>query len=203
MLIHTQGGLGVFNPEPAGGIVFDLSPTGLRLSAEGIAKTLAPKSVDVYEPGRLDPKIPIEQVMATLVTLRDEGLFDNIGLSEVSAKTLAKAAAIAPIATVEIEVSPMAWEEETRKVLALAAQDDVKAAVLAYSPMGRGALSGKTYEEIPVHVREMFPRFHKENWEENKKMVEKMAVMAEKKGVSIGQLCLAWVQATCEPKDVS
>ena len=134
--------------------------------------------------------------MSTLVTLQKEGLFENIGLSEISGATLRKACAIAPVVSVETEISAMAWEEQTKTILAAA--EETKTAILAYSPMGRGALSGKTFEEIPEHVRQIFPRFSRENWEHNKLLGDKMKALADKKGVSIGQLSLAWVKGTCE-----
>ncbi|ORX39608.1 aldo/keto reductase [Kockovaella imperatae] len=192
--VVVKGGLGIFNPGSDGHISPDSSPEGLRRSAEGIAKKLHPKKVDVLGPGRLDGNHSVEEVIKTLVELQKEGLFLYIGLSEVSSSTLRKASAISQIVTVETEVSPLAWEEETRKVFAVA--EETRTVILAYSPLGRGALSGKSYEEIPKHVRDLFPRFHEENWEENKKIGEKIKALAEKKGVSVGQLTLAWVSST-------
>ena len=173
------------------------SPDALRRSAEGIAKVLHPKKVDVFELGRIDKRVPIEEAMKTLLELRKEGLFNHIGLSECAASTLKRAAAVAPITTVEIEISPMTWEEEAKKVLEVAGDPSVDAAVLAYSPMARGALSGKTYDDLNPLIKKMFPRFSAENWEQNKKLQERMRALAEKKGVTIGQLSLAWVMSTC------
>ncbi|ORX35307.1 NADP-dependent oxidoreductase domain-containing protein [Kockovaella imperatae] len=196
-LVVVKGGMGGFkaNAGPPS-MQPDSSSEALRLSVEGNAKALSPKRMDVFELGRIDKSVPIEEAMKTLVKLRDEGWFDYIGLSECSAATLERAVTVSPILTVEIEISPMAWEEETRKVLAVAEKPGVNAAILAYSPMGRGAFVGISYEDIPAIVKKMFPRFQEENWANNKKLQDKLKVLAEQCGVPINQLALAWVLST-------
>ena len=73
------------------------------------------KKIDLFQPARLDPKVPVEDAMRTLLDLQKEGKFDHIGISECSEASLRRAAAVAKIAMIEIEISPIAYEEETRK----------------------------------------------------------------------------------------
>jgi pyridoxine 4-dehydrogenase len=114
--------------------------------------------LDLFESARIDQKIPIESIMETLKTLVSEGKFDHIGMSECSAATLRRAAKVATIAAVEIEISPLSYEEETKKgataVLlgrfpdidvrpVIAAAKELGIAVVGYSPVARGILSLK------------------------------------------------------------
>jgi pyridoxine 4-dehydrogenase len=116
------------------------------------------KKLDLFESARIDQEVPIESAMETLKTLVSEGKFDHIGISECSAATLRRAAKVATIAAVEIEISPLSYEEETKKgatavVLRLfpdfddlpviAAAKELGIAVVGYSPVARGILSLK------------------------------------------------------------
>jgi len=93
-----------------------ISIAGLRRSIDTInAKLENRKRVDIFESARVDPKISIEESMKNMKILIDEGKFDHVGLSECSAETIRRANAIVPVASVEIEVSPFSYEEETRK----------------------------------------------------------------------------------------
>ena len=89
------------------------------------------KRLDLFECARVDPNYAVEDIVRTLVALKDEGLFDHIGMSECSAETLRRANAVHPIAAVEIEVNPWSIEPETKKVLATA--EELGIAVVAYS----------------------------------------------------------------------
>ncbi|KAI0818942.1 aldo/keto reductase [Irpex lacteus] len=159
------------------------------------------KHIDLFETARVDTSRPIEEVIRNMKTLVDRGLFDHIGLSEVSAETLRRANAVHPISVVEIEVSPWAIEEETKKVLAAAAELGVS--VAAYSPLGRGFLTGKykSVDDFPEgDIRHNFPRFkNPEFFAHNMKLVDKLKAVAEKKGITPGQLTLAWV-ASLHPR---
>lgn len=128
--------------------------------------------------------------MAQLVK---EGKFDHIGLSEVSAASIRRAAKIHPIATVEIEYSLWATEPKTNGVLETAKELGI--VIIAYSPLGRGMLAGKfkTREDIPAPVRDRWPRFSKENFEHNIKFLHKLEEIAEQKGVTTAQLAIKWV----------
>lgn len=108
------------------------SPENLRRSVTNVNRVLrGKKKVDLFECSRVDHNYPIEETIRNLKVLRDEGLFDHIGMSECSAETLRRANAVHPIAAVEIEVNPWSMEPETRKVIATAQELDI--AVCAYS----------------------------------------------------------------------
>ncbi|CAL1704362.1 unnamed protein product [Somion occarium] len=173
----------------------DNSPENLRRSVNAVNAALrGKKRVDLFESARVDPKIPIEDVMTTMKSLVAEGLFDHIGISECSAETLRRAAAVAPIAAAEIEVSPWSYEEETKKVLVTAQELDI--AVIAYSPLGRGYLTGtiKSPEDIPEgDMRRNFTRFREEYFMVNYAIVEALKAISEKKKITSAQLCIAWV----------
>ncbi|KAF7297877.1 Aldo-ket-red domain-containing protein [Mycena chlorophos] len=175
----------------------DSSPEFLRSSADNCQRALGPrKKVDVYEPARVDKRFSIEDTMKVLVELKNEGKFDHIGLSECSAETLRRANAVHPVTTVEIEVSAFSYEEETAKVIAAAAE--LGSTVLAYSPLGRGLLTGTvaSVSEFPEgDMRHRFSRYKDENMKHNLMIVDELKTFAQTKGITVGQLCIAWVAA--------
>lgn len=136
---------------------------------------------------------PVEKSTETLAQLVKEGKFDHIGLSEVSAGTIRRAHKIHPIATVEIEYSFMSTEAKTNGVLDTAKQLGI--AIIAYSPLGRAILSGKwkTKEDVPPMLRQRFPRYSDENFENNMKFVHFLDEMAKRKGVTAAQIAIKWV----------
>jgi len=167
----------------------------IRRSVDTInAKLRGTKRLDVFENGRVDPDRPIEETMKILKKLVQEGKFDHVGISECSAETLRRANAVHPIASVEIEVSPFCYEEEGRKVVATAAE--LKIPILAYSPQGAGFLTGKirSVDDIPQgDMRRYFDRFQPENFHHNLQLADRLKELAAKKGVTVGQLSIAWV----------
>ena len=136
---------------------------------------------------------PVEKSTETLAQLVKEGKFDHIGLSEVSAETIRRAHKIHPIATVEIEYSFMSTEAKTNGVLDTAKELGI--AIIAYSPLGRGILSGKwkTKDDVPPMLRQRFPRYSDENFENNMKFVHFLEEMAKRKGVTAAQIAIKWV----------
>jgi len=124
-----------------------------------------------------------------------EGKFNHIGLSEVSAATIRRAAKVHPIATVEIEYSLWATEAKTNGVLDTAKELGI--AIIAYSPLGRGILAGnwKTPEDVPDWLRERFPRYTDENFATNVKFVYFLEDLAQRKGCTPAQLAIRWVMA--------
>jgi len=187
--LSVKGGLVENGFEP------DLSPENIRRSVDRINEHLrGTKKLDLFEPARMDPKVPIEDVMKTLAALVKEEKFTYIGLSECSADTLKRAVKVHPVAAVEIEVSPWSYEEETKNVIAAAKQLGVS--VVAYAPLGRGFLTGqiKSRADIPEgDMRLQFTRFSEENIKKNLKIVDELKAIAEKKKITAAQLSLAWV----------
>ncbi|CDO72841.1 hypothetical protein BN946_scf185002.g26 [Trametes cinnabarina] len=173
----------------------DSSPENLRRSADKINAVLrGTKRVDLFECARVAKNVPIEDAIRTLAQLKKEGKFDHIGMSECSAATLKRANAVHPIAAVEIEVSLWSYEEETKKVIETAKELGI--AVIAYSPLGRGFLTGaiKSPDDLPPQdMRRHFSRFQGENFKHNLAIVEAVKAIAAKKGVTPAQLCIAWV----------
>ncbi|TFK89520.1 aldo/keto reductase [Polyporus arcularius HHB13444] len=176
-------------------MVFDSSPENLRRSVDTINAALCgTKRVDLYETARVDPNVPVEEAVKTLVQLKNEGKFDHIGMSECRAETLRRANAVHPIAAVEIEVSLWAYEEETKKVIATARELGIP--VIAYSPLGKGLSTDtfKTRDELPEgDFRLRLAQFQEENLKANLAITEALKGVAARKGITPAQLSIAWV----------
>lgn len=173
----------------------DGSQDGLRKSVDKINEKLGgKKKMDLFQMARVDKKIEIEEVMKTLKSLISEGKFNHIGLSEVSAKTIERAHKIHPISAVEIEYSP--WSLDIEKNGVLETCERLQIPIIAYSPLGRGMLTGtiKSPADIPKgDLRHDLDRFKPENFSQNLKIVEELKTIAEKKSCSTTQLCLSWI----------
>ncbi|VDC06825.1 unnamed protein product [Peniophora sp. CBMAI 1063] len=178
-------------------VVPDPSPEGIRTSVELCVKALrGTKKIDIFENARVSRETPLATQYETFKALIEEGLIGYIGLSECSAATVREVNEIVPVAAVEIEVSPWSYEEETKKVIATCAELGI--AVVAYSPLGRGFLTGELPKLEEGDMRNRFSRFQGDNLNNNYKLVEALKKFAEKKGITAAQLCLAWVQSLGE-----
>ncbi|EPT04693.1 hypothetical protein FOMPIDRAFT_1113169 [Fomitopsis schrenkii] len=173
----------------------DSSPENLRRSVDNINAVLrGTKRLDLFECARVDQNVPIEEAIKTLAGLIKEGKFDHIGMSECRAETLRRAHAVHPIAAVEIEVSPWSYEEEVKKVIATS--QELGIAVVAYSPLGHGFLTGaiKSINDLPKDdSRRHLTRFGEDYIKHNLTLVEELKAIAAKKGCTPGQLSIAWV----------
>ncbi|KAG1827020.1 NADP-dependent oxidoreductase domain-containing protein [Suillus subaureus] len=178
-----------------GTLVPDGSPANLRRSVELINEKLrGTKRLDLFQSARVDPNIPLEESIRALVELKNEGKLDHIGMSECSADTLRRGNAVHSIAAVEIEVSPWEYGEEARKVIATA--EELGVAVIAYSPLGHGFLTGqiKRLEDIPEgDFRRSMPRFQEDNFKHNFAIVDALTAIARSKNITSAQLSIAWV----------
>ncbi|KLO19313.1 Aldo/keto reductase [Schizopora paradoxa] len=151
---------------------------------------------DLYYQHRVDPKVSLEETFGTLEQLRKEGKFKYIGMSEPSAETLRKATKIAKIDALQIEYSPWTPDIETNGLLDACRELNIP--IIAYSPLGRGFLTGryKSFEELdPSDRRRQHPRFSKEHFDSNMQIVDKLSAIASKRNVTPAQLALAWVAA--------
>jgi aryl-alcohol dehydrogenase-like predicted oxidoreductase len=171
-------------------------PEYIRKSIEGSLTRLRVDHVDLYQYHRIDPNVPIEDSVGAMAELVREGKVRFIGLSEVSAATLQRAHAVHPISSVQSEYS--LWSREPEQDGVLAACEQLKVGFLAYSPLGRGFLTGQIqrFEDLAADdYRRGSPRFQAENFAKNLQLVAKVRELATKKGCSASQLGLAWVLA--------
>jgi aryl-alcohol dehydrogenase-like predicted oxidoreductase len=143
----------------------------------------------------VDPKTPIEESVGAMARLRDEGKIRFIGLSEAGPETLERAAKTAPIAALQTEYS--LWSRDPEDEI-LPTLRELGIGFVPYSPLGRGFLTGRfrSREDLPEDdFRRQSPRFQGENFERNLELVSRVEEIAAEKGVTAGQLALAWVLA--------
>ena len=173
----------------------DGSPAYVKSSCEGSLKRLGVDHVDLYQLHRVDPKTPIEDTVGALAELVKQGKTRYIGLSEASAETLRRANAVHPIASVQTEYS--LWTRDPEESV-LAVCRELGIGFLAYSPLGRGFLTGqiKSPDDFAADdFRRHSPRFQGDNFQRNLALVAQVETLAKQKGCTPSQLALAWVLA--------
>ncbi len=175
----------------------DGSPAGVKKSVENSVRLVGGKGrIDQFEPARKDPTVDIETTIAALKEQVDAGNIGGITLSEVSAATLRRAAKVAKIEAVEVELSLWCTEPFENGLAAACAELDVP--ILAYSPLGKGILTGqiKSHADIPADdFRAMIPRFQPDVFDINLRMVAEVEKLAAKKGCTPGQVAIGWLLA--------
>ncbi|KAJ3102680.1 hypothetical protein HDU97_000377 [Phlyctochytrium planicorne] len=170
------------------------TPEYVKEACNASLKRLGVDYIDLYYQHRVDRNTPIEDTVRAMAELVKEGKVKYLGLSEASATTIRKAHAIHPITAVQVEYSPWTTDIENNGVLDICKELGI--AVVAYSPLGRGFLTGeiKSVEDFaPNDFRRFNPRFTGENFQKNLAIVDSLKDIAAKKGVSVSQLTLAWV----------
>lgn len=170
-------------------------PDYIRRSVEGSLQRLGVETIDLYYQHRVDPTVPIEEVVGTLADLIKEGKIRHIGLSEASVATLERAHQVHPITALQTEYSLWSRDAEQGQ---LAACQRLGIGFVAYSPLGRGFLTGaiQSIEDLAADdFRRDNPRFQGENFARNLELVTKVSELARQKGVTPSQLALAWVMA--------
>jgi aryl-alcohol dehydrogenase-like predicted oxidoreductase len=170
-------------------------PDYVRRSCEGSLKRLGVETIDLYYQHRVDPDTPIEETVGAMAQLVQEGKIRHIGLSEASPQTLRRAAKVHPITALQTEYS--LWSREPEDEI-LAACRELGVGFVAYSPLGRGFLTGQftRFEDFPEDdYRRFSPRFQGENFQKNLHLVRRVEEIAEEKGSKPAQLALAWVLA--------
>ncbi len=171
----------------------DGSAAYVREACEGSLARLGIEHIDLYYQHRVDPNTPIEETVGAMAELVKEGKVRHLGLSEASAATIRKAHAVHPITAVQSEFS--LWTRDVEEEV-LPTLDELGIALVAYSPLGRGFLSGRfsSPEELDEgDFRRYGPRFTGENLAHNLQLAERVKELAVEKGVTPGQLALAWV----------
>lgn len=189
----TQGPNGAMAPGKTNG-----HPDYIRNAIMYSLQRLKTDYIDLYTPARVDPNVPIEDTIGALAELVQKGLVRYIGLSEASAESIRKAAAVHPITALQIEYS--LWSRDIEMEV-LPTIRGLGIGLVAYAPLSRGFLSGefKKPEDIK-DGRAFMPRFQGENFYRNLELVEKIKSMADEKGCTPSQLAIAWVLA--QGKDV-
>lgn len=173
-------------------------PEYIRRSVEGSLKRLGVEVIDLYYQHRVDPEVPIEEVVGTMADLISEGKIRYIGLSEASVATLERAHKVHPITALQTEYS--LWTRDAEQGV-LAACERLGIGFVPYSPLGRGFLTGAIQRPEDLNAddfRRSNPRFQGENFARNLALVEKVTELAKQKGVAPSQLALAWVLAQGE-----
>ena len=174
----------------------DSRPDHVRQVAEASLKRLGVEVIDLLYQHRVDPDVPIEETVGAMAKLVKEGKVRALGLSEASAATLKRAHAVHPIAAIQSEYSLWTRDPEENGVLDTCRELGI--GFVPFSPLGRGALTGalKNLDGLAENdFRRGLPRFQGENFDANLALVHLLEEMAAKKGVSAGQLALAWVLA--------
>ncbi|KAK8043347.1 ATP-dependent RNA helicase DBP9 [Apiospora rasikravindrae] len=199
IFLATKFGLQVRGSE---GIVVDSTPEYCEKAVEQSLKRLGVDQIDLYYVHRVDPEVSIERTVGAMKKLVEQGIVKYLGLSEVSSSTLRRAHAIHPISAVQVEYNPWTLDiEQESGTHLLATAKELGVSVLAYSPLGRGMLTGRYRSAAdfdPDDFRRTLERFQGDNFEKNLALVDKFAEVAKRKGCSSSQLVLAWLTAQSE-----
>ena len=172
---------------------YDARPAAVQTWAAYSLQRLGVDHIDVYRPARLDPNVPIEETVGAIAELVEKGYVRHIGLSEVGAETIRRAAATAPIADLQIEYALISRGPE-REILPTLRELGI--AVTAYGVLSRGLISGHFTSDqgfAANDFRAHTPRFQGDNFQHNLALVEPLREIAEQKGVSVAQIAIAWV----------
>jgi len=177
----------------------DGRPEYVQAACEASLKRLGVDHIDLYYQHRVDPAVPIEDTVGAMARLVEQGKVRWLGLSEAAPETIRRAHAVHPITALQTEYS--LWSREPEENGVLATVRELGIGFVPYSPLGRGFLTGaiRTPEDFDADdYRRHSPRFQGDNFARNLALVEQVRALAAAKGVSAGQLALAWVLAQGE-----
>jgi aryl-alcohol dehydrogenase-like predicted oxidoreductase len=171
-------------------------PEYVRAACDASLQRLGVDVIDLYYQHRVDTKVPVEETWGALRELVDAGKIRHAGISEAAPETIRRAHAVQPVTAVQTEYSLWTRDPEDDGVLGTCAELGI--GFVAYSPIGRGFLSGqiRSLEDLaPDDFRRRNPRFQGEAFEQNLRLVDRVREVADEKGVTATQLALAWVMA--------
>ncbi|MFI5803318.1 aldo/keto reductase [Streptomyces sp. NPDC051561] len=172
---------------------YDGRPNAVKNFAAYSLQRLGTDHIDIYRIARIDPDVPIEETVGAIAELVEAGHVRHIGLSEVGAETLRRAATVAPISDLQIEYSLISRGVEAE---ILPAARELGIGITAYGVLSRGLISGHFGRDralAPNDFRGMSPRFQGDNLRHNLDLVDRLRKIAEQKGVSVAQVAIAWV----------
>ncbi|MDV1351800.1 aldo/keto reductase [Klebsiella quasipneumoniae] len=176
----------------------DSRPEHIREAVEGSLKRLNIETIDLLYQHRVDPAVPVEEVVGTMADLVKEGKIRHIGLSEVSAQTLRRACKVHPITAVQTEYS--LWTREPEGGI-LKACRELGVGFVPYSPLGRGFLTGKITDPSLFAVddfRRNLPRFQAETMRKNQQLLDRLQQVAGRYDATLAQMALAWMMSKGE-----
>ena len=177
--------------DPSGAFIgHDASPNAVKNSLAYTLTRLGTDYVDLYQPARLDPRVPIEETVGAVAEMIKAGYVRYLGLSEMGADTIRRAHAVHPVAALQIEYSLMSRGIEAR---ILPTVRELGISVTAYGILSRGLLSSGTARLAPGDPRARFPRFSDENHARNLELLAALEAIADAHGVTAAQLAIAWV----------
>lgn len=192
VVLATRGGVRAEAPGRPPTVV-DGTPASLRAACEASLARLGVETIDLYYLARVDPEVPVEESVGALAQLRAEGKIGHIGLSEAGADSLRRAHAVAPITALESEYS--LWERHIEtEILPTARQLGI--GLVAHTPLGKGFLTGTHHspgEFGAGDMRRNHPRFQDGHFQRNQVLVHEARGIAERLGVSLARLALAWL----------
>ena len=168
-------------------------PDYVRQACEDSLERLGVDFIDLYYQHRVDNAVPIEETVGAMAELVEQGKVKYLGLSEASPETVRRAHEVHPISALQTEYS--LWSRDPEDAL-LPTVRELGIGFVAYSPLGRGFLSGsiRSLDDLEENdFRRHSPRLQGENFERNLELVDRISEIAEEKGVTLGQLALAWV----------
>jgi aryl-alcohol dehydrogenase-like predicted oxidoreductase len=169
-------------------------PDYIRKSLEGSLRRLGTDYIDLYYQHRVDPNVPLEETFGALGQLVSEGKVRYLGISEASPESIRAAHGAAPLSAVQTEYSLFTRNVETNGVLDTV--NELGIGFVAYAPLGRGFLAGsvRTLDDLPENDwRQTWPRLAGDNLQQNLRLVDRIRAIAEQRGVTAGQLAIAWV----------
>lgn len=176
----------------------DGRPEYVREACDGSLKRLRTECIDLYYQHRVDTNVPIEDTVGAMAELVQAGKVRYLGLSEAGPRTIRRAHAVHPISALQTEYS--LWSRDPEDEI-LATVRELGIGFVAYSPLGRGFLTGqiKNIDDLAADdYRRYSPRFQGENFSKNLELVTRVTELAREKGAAPGQLALAWVLAQGE-----
>jgi aryl-alcohol dehydrogenase-like predicted oxidoreductase len=178
--------------DPRGAFIgHDASPNAVKNSLAYSLQRLGTDHIDLYQPARLDPRVPIEDTVGAIAEMIEAGFVRYLGLSEMGAATIRRAHAVHPVTALQIEYSLMSRGIEAQ---ILPTVRELGIGVTAYGVLSRGLLSAASAREIgPDDPRARFPRFRAENLGRNLDLLAALEKIAQEHGVSTAQLAIAWV----------